>query len=222
MNLFNSQNSITYSQMKEICETGDILLFNTRNYWYDRIIEKFTSSKFSHVGIILKNPDFLDKKLSIGIYLLESGKEQFPDSIDDKFIYGVQVVDLDKVVEGYISSSQTKIKMGNLYFRKLNCDRSKDFYSICSDSIKKVYDCPYDLLPQDWIKSELHKYNGNKTQRLNTFWCSALACYLYVKLGYLNQETPWTLIQPTQFSFYEGRQLKLNDSVKLEPEILIT
>jgi hypothetical protein len=214
--------SITYSQLKEQCETGDILLFNTQNKWYDFIIEKFSKSKFSHVGIILKSPSYLDEKLKVGIYLLESGKEEFTDSINNEFIYGVQVVDLDKVVEGFVStSSQTKMKIGNLFYRKLNCERNEHFLNVCRDSIKKVYDCPYDLLPQDWIKSELHNYNGNKTQRLNTFWCSALACYLYVQLGFLDKNTPWTLIQPTQFSFYEGKQLKLNDNINLEPEVFV-
>ena len=111
--------------------------------------------------------------------------------------------------------------MGNLFYRKLKCDRNKNFFDICEKSIKQVYNCPYDLLPQDWIRSELHNYNGNKTQRLNTFWCSALASYLYTKLDFISSQTPWTLIQPTQFSFYEGRQLKLNDNINLEPEILI-
>jgi hypothetical protein len=221
-------NSITYSQLKEQCETGDILLFNTRNKWYDFIIEKFTSSKYSHVGVILNSPFYLDDKLKIGLYLLESGKEEFPDAIDNEFIYGVQVVDLDQVTKGYITCDsddniQTKIKIGNLYYRKLKCKRDDKFYNICAESIKKVYDCPYDLLPQDWIKSQLHNYKGNqsKIQRLNTFWCSALASYLYVKLGFLSEDTPWTLIQPTQFSFYEGRELKLNENIKLEPEILV-
>jgi hypothetical protein len=216
-------NSITYFELKATCDTGDILLFNTRRYWYDRLIEKFTYSKFSHVGVILKDPYYLSDNCKIGIFLLESGRENFTDVSNNDFIYGVQVVDLDKVVNGYVKSLQTDQNMGNLYYRKLKCERNKDFFKICEQSIKQVYNSPYDLLPQDWIKSELHNYNGDSTkiQRLNTFWCSALASYLYTKLDFISHQTPWTLIQPTQFSFYEGRQLKLNDNITLEPEILV-
>lgn len=228
-------NSITYFELKATCETGDILLFNTRKYWYDRVIETFTGSKFSHVGIILKDPYYLSQHCKVGVYLLESGKEDFTDVSNNEFIYGVQVVDLDKVTEGYIkkepyyssfwgnegSKGSNAPFLGNLYYRKLKCERNEDFYKVCEESIKKVYDCPYDLLPQDWIKSELHNYKGNKTQRLNTFWCSALASYLYTKLNFLSSETPWSLIQPTQFSFYEGKQLKLSDKIILQPEIYV-
>ena len=207
--------------MKEQCETGDILLFNTWNEWYDKIIEKFTGSKFSHVGVVLNSPFYLDEKLKIGLYLLESGKENIPDAINGEYIYGVQIVDLDEVVKGFVQNSKSKEKIGNLYYRKLFCDRNDNFYKTCCESIKQVYDSPYDLLPQDWVKSELHDYKGNKTQRLNTFWCSALASYLYVKLGFLEENTPWTLIQPKQFSYFEGKQLKLNENIRLEPEILV-
>ena len=42
---------------------------------------------------------------------------------------------------------------------------------------------------------------------------------IYDQYGFIDQHTPWTIIQPTQFSYYEGKQLPLAESVKLEPEV---
>ena len=39
-------------------ETGDIILFSG-NYYISRFIEFITNSKFSHIGVIIKNPNFL-------------------------------------------------------------------------------------------------------------------------------------------------------------------
>ena len=75
-------------------ETGDLLLFSG-NYFLSKIIEYFTDCNYSHVGIVLKDPKYLDPKL-IGFYLLQSGEEYFKDSEDNKFKIGVQISDLNK------------------------------------------------------------------------------------------------------------------------------
>ena len=41
-------------------ETGDVLLYNTTKYWYSRLIERFTSSDYSHVSMVLRRPTWLD------------------------------------------------------------------------------------------------------------------------------------------------------------------
>ena len=55
-------------------ETGDIILFSN-NYslwdittWPSFIVEYFSNSKYSHIGMILKDPTWLNKKLT-NIYL---------------------------------------------------------------------------------------------------------------------------------------------------------
>ena len=39
-------------------ETGDIILFSG-NYFISNIIEFITNSKYSHIAVIIKNPNFL-------------------------------------------------------------------------------------------------------------------------------------------------------------------
>ena len=36
--------------MNHAFKTGDILLYNTTKYWYSRLIERFTSSDYTHVA----------------------------------------------------------------------------------------------------------------------------------------------------------------------------
>ena len=60
--------SSTSSEIKldtflETCQTGDILLYNS-NYWYSRLIEWGSGSKFSHISIVLRDPTFINEKLT--------------------------------------------------------------------------------------------------------------------------------------------------------------
>ena len=53
-------------------ETGDLILFhNTASI--SCCIECFTCSKYSHIGMVLKDPIYFNKNLK-GLYLWESGR----------------------------------------------------------------------------------------------------------------------------------------------------
>jgi hypothetical protein len=80
-------------------QTGDILLFST-NKWYSDVIEIGDECIYSHCGIILRDPIYIDPSLN-GLYVLESGLEPFPDVIDHKIHFGVQIVPLVFVIEEY-------------------------------------------------------------------------------------------------------------------------
>ena len=88
---------------------------------------------------------------------------------------------------------------GNIYVRKLHCNRDQDFYNKINQIHSDVHNLPYDLNIFDWIKAKFDIEIGF-TQKKNTFWCSALVSYFYVKLGFLNKSIPWTLISPQELS----------------------
>ena len=205
--------SITVSKLVDESLTGDLILFNSRNTWYSPIIEYFTRSKFSHIGMVVKGVK-VDGQ-SVDMCMLESGREPYPDTIDERYVFGVRASPLSKVFEDYEPGRD-----GYIYYRQLTCHRNADFYERVGAIINNVYGDSYDLLPQDWLRSAFGGDIG-ATQRTSSFWCSALIAYVYDELGFVDRETPWTLIQPTQFSYYEGRQLRLRD-VDLEPELLVT
>lgn len=208
--------SISKDDVINNCQTGDLLLFNTRSHWYDFIIEKFTGSKFSHVGIVVRDISCKDCS-NIGICLFESGYENFPDVIENRDIYGVQLARLESVFDTYLGINKNR---GYAYYRKLKTPLNKKQVLAIKSCIEEVYGKPYDLLPQDWLKSAFHINKGNE-QRTQTFWCSALVAYVFDKLGVVKRDTPWTIIQPTQFSFYEGKQLTFINDFQLEPEVIV-
>lgn len=189
--------------------TGDLLLFRG-NYILSRLIEYFTGGNYSHIGIVLNDPTYIEPKL-IGLYMLESGEEDFKDSEDDKYKFGVQITDLKECLKNY---------KGEVYCRKLKCERDEIFYKKLVDINKKIHDKPYDLDLFDWIKADLGIYIGN-VQKTNKFWCSALVAFVYVKLGFLSNDIPWTMIKPNDFSCKSDKLKFINCSLDDEKKLVL-
>lgn len=206
--------TISKTELLSSCENGDIILFDTRGHWYDTLIRLWTRSKFSHIGIVIRDLEI--EGVKVGTCLLESGSEPFPDTVRGINITGVRVSKLEDVLDEYIDN-----KSGFVYYRKAECNRSEAFFANLKSSIETTYALPYDVLPQDWLRAAFGIQSGKRTERNNTFWCSALVAYVYDKLGFLPRDCPWTLISPRQFSFYEGKQLTFGGDLSLEPEVLV-
>ena len=189
-------------------ETGDIILFNG-NYFMSHIVEYFTNSIYSHVGIILKNPELGDATFK-GIYLLESENENTPDPENNRIKKGVQIINLEEKMKNY---------NGRMYVRKLHCIRNKEFYEKIKHIHSSVHNIPYDLNPIDWIKAELHLDIGN-AQKMNTYWCSALVTYVYVQLGFLNKTIQWSLISPCDLSSSSSKLTFINCTLDKDKYII--
>jgi hypothetical protein len=190
-------------------ETGDLILFNAINTgWFsiiDSILRWATHSNYTHVGMVLKNPNLLDKKLD-GLYVWESGWENKPDPIDNIKKFGVQITPLKDILSNYKKS-------GHCYIRKLNDkDRkitSEKLYNIYKDTHQK----PYDLVPFDWMYAFFQA--DPSPQKKNRFWCSAIIGYIYTKCGILDPDTDWSILRPSDFSL-SGENLKYIGDSKLE------
>ncbi len=197
--------------------TGDILLYNTTKYWYSRLIERFTSSDYSHVSMVLCRPTWLDPALcEEEYYVLESGSERFPDAVSGDFKFGVQVCPMSKVWAEYASQGY-----GHLYVRRIQFSDSNASAAAAAaaaerlvDGIKaayaKVNGCPYDINPCDWIKCYFDESKtlshieatGQHDQKTTSFWCSALIAFILVVAGFLDKAVPWTVITPYDFSAF--------------------
>ena len=185
-------------ERKSLCaqfNTGDILLYHPKpqfhsisgifSYIFENLIMKVTNSAYSHASLIIRDPTFTTPPLK-GLYVLESSYESFPDVETDEIKLGVELVHLDDVLYSF---------HGDIYWRKLECERNEDFYSKLAEAHSVAHNRPYDLIPSDWFCAAL-KLNSRKNQRVKTFWCSALVSYVYTQLGFLPQDTPWTLVSP--------------------------
>lgn len=199
-----SYSSNLYSKLS----TGDILLFHGKAV-VSCCIEFFSRSKYSHIGMILKDPYYIDEKLE-GLYLWQSGKEDFPDAEDNMFIYGVQISPLEDVIRDY--------GIENCYVRFLNNHIPINFKDI-QDIHNTVHHIPYDLNPIDWLEAgvyELESHNDKKklinkkkAKTPKSVWCSALIGYIFYRLNLINNPN-WKLLSPEDWSCKKDKILQLN------------
>ena len=171
-------------------QTGDILLFHREDYWFSSVVEWATWSKISHTAMVLKNPTYLDSSLE-GLYMIEAGRENFPGAICHRIMTGVQVVDLNKVIENYT---------GNIYVRKLEIsdEERSNVEHILSEIWPKVEYHPYDKNIWDLFRS-LFDINMGNNFRNNSYVCSTLIAFLYEQFSFLKIEIPWDLVLPRDF-----------------------
>jgi len=198
LNMFYNK-KIDYADAVRHLETGDIILYQTR-FWYSRLIEYVSKSDYSHISIVLKNPTWLDPDLNEEFYLLESGGEVFDDAVSGKKKFGVQIAPLKKVFDEYQNKNY-----GHLYTRKLNSDLSQEeIKHKIKEAYTEVRKATYDINPCDWLAAiadlnkPLNEINGY--EKMNCFWCSALTAFVFMKIGFLEKNIPWTIISPSDFS----------------------
>jgi hypothetical protein len=177
----------------DFLQTGDIILFQGRSF-ISYVLEYFGRSPYSHVGMIVRNPSFLNPMLEDGIYLLESGWNPIPDVETGQTKIGVQLHFLEDILK--------ECPPNTVYVRKVECQRDPAFYETLQTIHQTVQNIPYDLNPWDWL---MGLYSMKHTlplepsyQRTDRFWCSALLAYIFDKLQ-LIQPVNWTLIAPREF-----------------------
>ena len=191
--------------------TGDLLLFNYGSFslisW---IIKFFTNSQYTHIGMIVKDPEFTNPPLK-GIFVWESGEEPKPDPENNKLKLGVQFTPIEEILNDYKGK-------GHVFLRKINC-KSNTFNNKDLDDIHKIcHNKPYDLYPSDWLAALFRK--DNQPQKTNRFWCSALVGFIYTKLGILKSETDWSVLRPSDFS-QKLQNVNFNKGFYLENEICL-
>ena len=189
--------------------TGDILLCSGTDI-ISRFIEYFTGNKISHVAMVLKNPIYINKNLDNNIYVLQSTISINTDSDDNINKSGVQIIKLEELLNEYKT----------IYVRKMYINRNDEFENKLKNIYLSVKNKPYDINLLDWLKADLNIHIGNEN-KTNTFWCSALLTYIYVKLGYLYKYTNWTIVKPCQFSCNEKNKLIFINSMIDNDELLI-
>lgn len=84
--------------------------------------------------------------------------------------------------------------------------------------MKEIHDCvynkPYDIVVRDWIEAYCKK--DPDPQKISRFWCSALAAFIYTKVGLLDEKTDWSIIRP---SFFSSENPELNRSILIGAEL---
>lgn len=190
-------------------KTGDIVLFSDQ--WsfnpiniFGKLIEIITRKPYSHVGMILKDPIWIQPDMK-GLYLWESSYEGTPDPQDNKVKLGVQITPLEVALHKYNC---------NIYIRQLENASDKLTIPILQKIHKIVYEKPYDFNPFDWLAAYLRfSINGNRKDK--RYFCSALVACIYTEAGILDSSTDWSLIRPSDFDENDNH-LIWKDNCKLE------
>ena len=174
--------------------TGDILLFDYEGGGsmgiFSWLIKKATKSNITHVGMVLKDPVFINPSLK-GYYVWESGWEGTPDPQDGKVKFGVQITPFEEIFQNY------KKKNGKIYVRRVTCPRNLFTTEKLLQIHEIVYDKIYDIIPTDWIEAAFRR--DDNPQKTSRFWCSALVGYIYTQCGCLHPGTDWSMIRPSDF-----------------------
>jgi hypothetical protein len=181
-------------------EDFDLILFNGKGFWFSYLVEYATWSNYSHIGVFLKGAEEIKNGLREIPLLFESGREPYPDEVEHEIKFGTQISNFRKILQNYD---------GNIFCRKLQITHKerKKLKERLVDIYESVKDHPYDDNPLDLLQVEFDIDIGN-CQRTNSYFCSALVTYIYVKLGLLPITEKWDLIKPSNFAdSYIDKQL---------------
>jgi len=201
-------------ELKNTLKTGDLLLCDDLAYgsWglFSWLIKFVTKSDFSHVGMIVKDPDFTETPLK-GTFVWTSGISNVPDPEDKTKKFGVQFIPFDHFIQTY---------GGKIFLRRIEFEHNEEYYSIFETNKLKqihqvVYDKPYDVVITDWIEAFCKK--DPTPQKTSRFFCSALIGYIYTKLNLLDDNTDWSIISPSFFSS-ENKTFSMHHKANLTKE----
>ena len=173
-------------------KTGDLLLFSAELTfnpisWFAKLIEVFTKSPYSHVGMVLRDPIWISSEMR-GLYLWESSYEGTPDPQDGKVKLGVEITPMVQVLKNSYDST--------IWCRKIKCPNEKLTVFNLMKTHSEVYDKPYDFFPGDWINAYIRKEGKPTTDR---YFCSALVGFIYTTCKILSKDTDWSIIRPSDF-----------------------
>ena len=107
--------------------TGDILLFSNNKTLFERAIQFFTHSLYTHVAMVVKDPPGFP-----GLHIIESSREPMPDEINNRKVFGVQMQPLEAAL---------KTNGENVVVRKLMINRKvkQNFTKKVFDIVQKIY-----------------------------------------------------------------------------------
>jgi hypothetical protein len=155
---------VPYETIRNTLKTGD-LVFCSGNYFFSRIIQRFTKSMWSHVGIVYYDTS-LDRML-----ILESEK-----------LYGVRVAPLSKYIKDYHGKNRPYkgiIAIARIE-PELNLEEIKKGISFGMDELTKPYD--------DWEILRIAfriLFNIGKRVKDRKYICSELVQVCFQQMGIL-------------------------------------
>lgn len=184
--------------------TGDIVLFSGANSIISDVVELALSSKWSHVGIVIKNPDFcVDIGEKDGLYILNSDGMYGIDIETGKTRIGVQIVDLKQKINDYCGTVIVRQLMSPFDRTEFENLRRNE---MLKQPYRSIFEKSYDYLPTDLLITFLNAHGYTfandliDLRHLDHVFCSALVAYLFSNIGIMDTRIKWSICTPQYFA----------------------
>ena len=192
-----------YENLRPSLKTDDVVLFSGKG-GISTGIKWFTNSKWSHVGMVLRLPEWdavmlWESTTLSNIVDVESGKER----------KGVQIVPLSERVRKY---------KGEASIRVLDIEQTPEMLKELSLLRAEIKGRPYEKDKIELIKAAYDGPLGENKEDLSSLFCSEMVAEAYQRMGLLSEKKPSNEYTPKDFS--DAGKLKLLKG-KLGSEIVI-
>ena len=190
---------MTFDQIKDQLQTGDVVLFNS-SFESSKIIETVTGFPFSHSAMVVRMPDG-------ALNMWEATPTgELTCQLDQTNHPGARLVDLETVTREYAKNTYWKT-----VFRSLVIDRTTDFWAAAVDRLSGVM-TQFNRLqfPTD-PQMLLAYFEGKVLDVASTdefVFCSELVAKTYMTMGLLAQT-------PVANSYAPGAFCNANESLAL-------
>ncbi len=178
--------SLSPSGFRDIAETGDLLLFQSKSM-ASNLQRILTRSAFDHVALLVKFPDGR-------LVIFEALREN-----------GVTLCDWDRFMTRKWHSLYNRI-----VYRKLAHSRTSKFTEILEDFIRQTLGKPFKINPIKLLRATNENDHSHKIKDSKSFFCSELVATAYKRLGLLDHQRAASKYWPGEFSQEDrGSEVKL-------------
>jgi uncharacterized protein YycO len=136
-----------------------------------------TRSKYDHVALTVRFPD---GRLAI----FESLREN-----------GVTIVEWDRFINKKWFDLYSRV-----VYRRLSCERTREFNQIVDDFIKQALGKPFKLNPMKLFRNKNDQDSAQIIKETKSYFCSELVATAYKRLGLLEPEKAASKYWPGEFS----------------------
>ncbi len=163
---------MNYKEIRPKLETGDIVLFSGEGI-VSNFIKVFTASPYSHVGMVVKIPEW-DMVLLWESTTLSKIKDVRSGTVKQ----GVQLVPLSERVKAY---------KGTIGVRFLSVERTYEMRKALAKLRKEVAGRPYEEDKLELFKSAYDFFGGKNEEELSSLFCSEMVAEGYQRMGFLEE-----------------------------------
>lgn len=203
-----TQQTAKYDEIRNELDTGDIVLFSGKG-GISTGIKWITSSVWSHVGMVLRIPEY-----NLALLWESTTLSSIADLETGKARQGVQLVPLSERLKQYD---------GEVSIRRLDIQRTPDQLAALMDFRSEVKGRPYEQNKVELVKSAYDGAFGQNQEDLSSLFCSELVAEAYQRLGLISDQLQSNEFTPADFSEKSGaidRFLQASKA-KLSSEIII-